>query len=452
MVDVQQVSGVFRGDRESEAARRAHEATVAAGRPARPASLDRKWLRELCLDTGADDAGFVEVDRIGLGDEGDNARRVFPSTRALISLVGISNREALRSTSRATANNAWRHTGAKLDAAAGELCERLAEVGVRAMPTAIGFPMDMEPEPGRAFWVLSHKTVAVEAGMGHIGVNRNVIHPRFGNFLLLETVLIDTEIDGYDEPLDYNPCMGCNLCVAACPVGAISNNGEFDFFACMSHNYREFPVVATDWLDAVAASDGDAYRAKFREGETRSMLHSLAFEPSYKSAYCMAVCPAGDDVITPYLTDRARFREDVLVPLIRHEESVYVQSGSRAEKVAMRNPSKHVRYLDFDPNVSTAANFALGLRHMFGAVGADAAPYRVAFRFPDGAFVATVAGGRVAIGPADDEPITATLTCDDVDYIAILHPDRPGRARRALPRYVVDGDDDAVRRLFACLG
>ena len=36
----------------------------------------------------------------------------------------------------------------------------------------------------------------------------------------------------YGQPLDYNPCLECKLCVAACPVGAISKEGEFNFSAC----------------------------------------------------------------------------------------------------------------------------------------------------------------------------------------------------------------------------
>jgi epoxyqueuosine reductase QueG len=63
-----------------------------------------------------------------------------------------------------------------------------------------------------------------ESGLPDPGfVRRNVIHPKFGNFVLLGTVLLDAEATSQDHPLDYNPCLECNLCVAACPVGAISN-------------------------------------------------------------------------------------------------------------------------------------------------------------------------------------------------------------------------------------
>jgi hypothetical protein len=45
------------------------------------------------------------------------------------------------------------------------------------------------------------------------------------------------------------------------------------------------------------------------------MWQSLSFKPNYKAAYCLAVCPAGEDVITPYLDDRKSFMELVLKPL-----------------------------------------------------------------------------------------------------------------------------------------
>jgi len=441
---------IFRGTDEAEAARRAHEAALP--RPQRRERVEASWLRELCLQAGADDVGFVDIGRAGLGAENDNARRLFPAVKALICLVGISNRDAIRSTSRATANNAWRLTGDKLDGTAARICEQLAEAGIHAVPTSMGFPMDVQAPPGQISWAIAHKVVAVEAGMGHMGTNRNVIHPRFGNFVLLETIMIDSEVDTYDQPLDYNPCLGCNLCVAACPVGAISNVREFDFFACLGHNYREFPFSAADWVDAIAAGDASAYRAKFRDGETLSMVQSLAFEPTYKSAYCMAVCPAGEDVIGPYLADKAQYREKVLLPLRAHPEPVYVQSGSHAEQTAARNPAKQVRYLDFRPDVSTIANFALGLRHMFTPNESLPGRLRIAFRFPDGTVLADVDNGRLTTGPGDELPVDATVACDARDYIRILHRPMAGRPGYTEPdNYTVDGDSAAFQRLLACL-
>ena len=37
-------------------------------------------------------------------------------------------------------------------------------------------------------------TITVEAGLGHMGIHRNLIHPKFGNFVLLGTVLVEAEV------------------------------------------------------------------------------------------------------------------------------------------------------------------------------------------------------------------------------------------------------------------
>jgi len=72
------------------------------------------------------------------------------------------------------------------------------------------------------------------------------------------------------------------------------------------------------------------------------MWQSLSFGANYKSAYCMAVCPAGDDVIAPFLTDRSQYLQDVVRPLQDKEETVYVVPNSDAEEhVARRFPNKH---------------------------------------------------------------------------------------------------------------
>jgi Fe-S-cluster-containing hydrogenase component 2 len=332
-----------------------------------PKPLDAAWLRQLCLDCGADDAGLVDVGRPALDDQRDDLLRYFPATRTLLSFVCRMNREPIRSPARSVANLEFHHTGDHVNEIARKVVAALERLGVRAVNPAMGFPMEMQYFAGGKIWVVSHKPVAVAAGLGHMGIHRNVIHPRFGNFILLGTVLIEAEATAYDQPLDYNPCLECKLCVAACPVGAIAPDGRFNFSACYTHNYREFMGGFTDWVEQVVESkDAVDYRRRVSDAESASLWQSLGFGPNYKAAYCMSVCPAGEDVIGPYLTDKAGHLRDVVRPLQEKEETIYVVAGSDAEDhVARRFPRKKAKRVGSGLRTRTIRRFLAGLRLTF---------------------------------------------------------------------------------------
>jgi Fe-S-cluster-containing hydrogenase component 2 len=314
-------------------------------RPRNPRILDASWLRRVCLEAGADDVGFVEAARPTLAFEKADVLVAFPHTKALVSLVLRMNRENIRTPARSIANVEFHHTTDEINDVARKIIAVLERAGVRAINGgAAGFPMEAD-RWGAKMWVVSHKPVAVEAGLGHMGIHRNVIHPKFGNFISLGTILMDAEVSEYSHPLDYNPCLECKLCVAACPTGAIGADGHFDFSACYTHNYREFMGGFNDWVETIASS-GSArkYREKVSPAETVSMWQSLSFGANYKAAYCMAVCPAGEDVIAPFLTDRKQFLEDVVQPLQDKPETVYVVPQSDAEQyVGRRFPRKKTK-------------------------------------------------------------------------------------------------------------
>jgi ferredoxin len=338
--------------------------------------LDANWLRQLCRDQGADDVGVIAIDRPEIADQRADILAVFPYTKTLLSFVCRMHQENIRSPARSVANLEFHHTGDNVNEVARRIVAALARQGVRALNPAMGFPMEMNRFPGKV-WVVSHKPIAVAAGLGHMGIHRNVIHPRFGSFILLGTILLDAEVTDDDQPLDYNPCLECKLCVAACPTGAIGADGAFNFSACYTHNYREFMGGFTDWVETVAeSSNARQYRHQVSDAETVSLWQSLSFGPNYKAAYCLAVCPAGEDVIGPFLTDRKQFLTEVVDPLQHKVETVYVVPGSDAEAhVARRFPHKRVKRVHNGVRPVSIAGFLRGLPLTFQkgqAAGLDA--------------------------------------------------------------------------------
>lgn len=331
-----------------------------------PAKIDAVRLRQLALDCGADDAGLVHIDHPALDDQRADILKFYPRTKALLAVVCRMNREPIRNPARSVANREFHTTGEEVNDVCRAVVTTLEREGVPAINPPMGFPMEADRWPEK-MWVVSHKPVAVAAGLGRMGIHRNVIHPKFGNFILLGTVLIGAEATDYDQPIEYNPCLSCKLCVAACPVGAISPDGHFDLASCYTHNYREFMGGFGDWVEHVAdAKSGLDLRKKVTRQETVSTWQSLAFGPNYKAAYCLSVCPAGEDVIGPFKADRKEFLNEIVKPLQEKEETVYVVPKSDAEShVRKRFPHKPVKQVRGSLLPRTIAGFLSGMPHTF---------------------------------------------------------------------------------------
>jgi epoxyqueuosine reductase len=86
---------------------------------------------------------------------------------------------------------------------------------------------------------------AQQAGMGFIGKNTMLIHPRRGSFFFLGEIITSLEFDDYDTPHRPTMCGTCTRCLNACPKDAFPQPHVLDARLCISYH----TIENKGWID-----------------------------------------------------------------------------------------------------------------------------------------------------------------------------------------------------------
>lgn len=80
---------------------------------------------------------------------------------------------------------------------------------------------------------------AVRCGLGFIGKNTTLIHPKRGSFFFIGHLFLPITLEATGQPLP-NHCGRCTKCLDACPTGALDEPFHIDARKCLSYLTIEY--------------------------------------------------------------------------------------------------------------------------------------------------------------------------------------------------------------------
>jgi len=195
-------------------------------------SVLQNELKELLLSKGVSDVGFSFL---GNADSGELQNAISIVVKLSDAIINEIDAEPTP-----TYFNHYRTVNAFIDRCLLEAGLFLESKGYKYITVTASQSMPGTPFDGR----YSHKEAARKAGLGTIGKNSLFLHKKYGARVRLGTILTDCPVER-DCEMPQNICNGCNLCVKACPSGAILGN---DWHEGIKREEIFSPAVCSDYM------------------------------------------------------------------------------------------------------------------------------------------------------------------------------------------------------------
>jgi|TARA_B100000959_G_scaffold280962_1_gene343893 epoxyqueuosine reductase QueG len=144
---------------------------------------------------------------------------------------------------------------------------------------------------------LSMRHLAVEAGLGTLGLNLNLITPEFGPRIYLGAVLTDLKLEA-DQPMIEKVCIGesCSRCLYACPSDSVLHFA-INKRTCSPHAQVTGMAEVTKYMAGFVNAERRQKVELIENPRFHQFIQGMRQVAGCFAACprCHAVCPIGDD-------------------------------------------------------------------------------------------------------------------------------------------------------------
>lgn len=191
--------------------------------------VSTEHFRRFCVDSGAVGFGITRLESFSTADAllPTATLAALPSAIAVALPLSASVLDTLETGPNRLYEHHYRQVNFALDRLALSIAAEIESLGGRALPLPASQIVDWNSQRGH----LSHKRVAVAAGLGWLGRNNLLVTPDRGARVRLVTVLTDLPLEPGRALAEG--CGRCRACIEVCPARAVADEpAGFDHRAC----------------------------------------------------------------------------------------------------------------------------------------------------------------------------------------------------------------------------